>query len=97
MGMRFCRHILNSPRDKNKMLHKPCLLEKVVFWAFKTLLSPSGTGKKTFLSTLNVMISQMVRNECIRFGGHVDIEVSYKIFQLEIPNEAPILLNSPCF
>jgi hypothetical protein len=28
---------------------------------------------------------------------HVDIEVSYKIFQLEILNEAPILLDSPCF
>jgi hypothetical protein len=25
------------------------------------------------------MISQMVRNKCARFGGHVDIEVSYKI------------------
>jgi hypothetical protein len=43
------------------------------------------------------MISQTVRNECARFGGHVDIEVSYKILQLEILNEAPILLNSPCF
>jgi hypothetical protein len=21
-----------------------------------------------------------VRNECVRFGGHVDIEVRYKIF-----------------
>jgi hypothetical protein len=28
---------------------------------------------------LNVMILQTVRNECVRFGGHVDIEVSYKI------------------
>jgi hypothetical protein len=27
------------------------------------------------LSTLNVMILQTVRNECVRFGGHVDIEV----------------------
>jgi hypothetical protein len=24
------------------------------------------------------MISQRVRNECVRFGGHADIEVSYK-------------------
>jgi hypothetical protein len=43
------------------------------------------------------MILQTVRNECVRFGGHVHIEVSYKIFQLEILNEAPILLNPPCF
>jgi hypothetical protein len=28
---------------------------------------------------LDVMILQTVRNECVRFGGHVDIEVSYKI------------------
>jgi hypothetical protein len=44
MGMRFCRRIPNSPKDKNKMSHNPYLLEKVVFWAFKTLLSPFGTG-----------------------------------------------------
>jgi hypothetical protein len=38
----------HSPRDKNKMLHNPCLLEKVVFWAFKTLLYPLGIGEKDF-------------------------------------------------
>jgi hypothetical protein len=97
MGMRFCRHIPNSSTNKNKMSHNPCLLEKVVFRAFETLLSSFGTGKKTFKKNLNVMISQMVRNECIRFGGHADIEVSYKILQLEILNEALILLNPPCF
>jgi hypothetical protein len=97
MGMRFCRHLPNPPRDKKKMSHDPCLLEKVVFWAFKTLLSPFGSGKKTFLSTLNVMISRTVRNECTRFGGHIDIEVSYKVLWLEILNETLILLNSPCF
>jgi hypothetical protein len=43
------------------------------------------------------MILQMVRNEYVRFGGHVDIEVSYKILQLEILKEAPILDTSPCF
>jgi hypothetical protein len=31
------------------------------------------------------MISQIVRNESVRFGRHIDIEVSYKILQLEIP------------
>jgi hypothetical protein len=36
-GMRFCRHVPNSPRDKNKMLHNSCLLEKVVCLAFKIL------------------------------------------------------------
>jgi hypothetical protein len=26
----------------------------------------------------------MVRNECVRFGKHVDIEVNYKILQIKI-------------
>jgi hypothetical protein len=43
------------------------------------------------------MILQMVRNEYVRFGGHVDIEVSYKILQLEVLKEAQILCNFPCF
>ena len=47
-GMRFCKHVHNSPRDKNKMLHNPYLLEKVVFLAFKTLLSSFGIGEKNF-------------------------------------------------
>jgi hypothetical protein len=42
------------------------------------------------------MILQMVRNECVRFGGHVDIEVSYKILQLDVLKETPSLQNPPC-
>jgi hypothetical protein len=34
-----------------------------------------------------------VRNECVRFGGHVDIEVSYKILWLDILKETLILHN----
>jgi hypothetical protein len=30
------------------------------------------------------MILQTVRNECVRFGGHADIEVRYKILQLDV-------------
>jgi hypothetical protein len=56
----------------------------MVFLAFKSLLSPLGAVKKTFLPTLNVMILQTVWNECIRFGGHVDIGVRYKILQLDV-------------
>jgi hypothetical protein len=37
------------------------------------------------------MISQTVRNKCVRFGGHIDIEVSYKILQLDVLKESPIL------
>jgi hypothetical protein len=39
----------------------------------------------------------MVRNESVRFGRHIDIEVSYKTLQLEVPKNAPILQNPPCF
>jgi hypothetical protein len=53
--------------------------KKWFFWASKLCCPLRAQGKKTFLSTLNVMILQTVRNECVRFGGHVDIEVSYKI------------------
>jgi hypothetical protein len=35
----------------------------------------------------------MVRIERARFCGHVDIEVSYKILQLEILNEALIFFT----
>ena len=97
MGMRFCTHIPNLPRDKDKMLHNPCLLEKVVFGLAKLYCPPLAHGKNFFLSTLNVMISQTIRNECTRFGGHVDIEVSCKILWLEIQNDAFILLNSSSF
>jgi hypothetical protein len=93
VGMRFCRHIPNSPKNKNKMSHNSCLLEKVVFLAFAV---PLWYREKTLLSALNVVILQTVKNEYTRFGGHVDREISYKILQLEILNEAPILLNSPC-
>jgi hypothetical protein len=54
-------------------------------------------AKKTFSSTLNVMIWQMVRNESVRFGRHIDIEVSYKILWLEIPKLVLILHYSTCF
>jgi hypothetical protein len=53
--------------------------------------------KKTFSSTLNVMISQMVRNEIVRFGRHIDIEINYKILQLKIPKLILILHYSACF
>jgi hypothetical protein len=42
------------------------------------------------------MILQMVRNEYVRFSGHVEIQVSYKILQFKVPKD-PILQNPPCF
>ena len=31
VDMRFCRYVPNSPRNKKKMLHGSCLLEKLFF------------------------------------------------------------------
>jgi hypothetical protein len=67
------------------------------FWTPKDCCPPFAGAKKTFSSTLNVMISQMVRNESVRFGRHIDIEVSYKILQLEIPKLILILHYLACF
>jgi hypothetical protein len=69
----------------------------MVFLAPKTLLYPLGTEKKTFFSTLNLMILQTVWNECVRFGGHINIQVSYKILRLEVLKKALILHNPTCF
>jgi hypothetical protein len=78
-GHEFCGHVPNSPRNKNPKRLIPYLLEKVVFLDPKRLLSPLDRDKKKNSSTLNVVVSQMVRNESARFGRHIDIEVSYKI------------------
>jgi hypothetical protein len=43
------------------------------------------------------MILQIVRNESVRFGRHIDIEVGYKILQLEIPKLILILHYLACF
>jgi hypothetical protein len=39
----------------------------------------------------------MVRNESVRFGRHIDIKISYKILQLEIPKLDQILRYLACF
>jgi hypothetical protein len=80
---------LFSPRNKNPKGHISYLLEKVVFVDPKRLLSPLGKGEEIFFFNLNIMISQMVRNGSVRFGRHIDIEVSYKILRLEVPKMVP--------
>jgi hypothetical protein len=95
--MRFCGHVPNSPRNKNPKRLIPYLFEKVVFLDPKTVLSPFRKGKKNFFFNFECMISQMVRNEIVRFGRHIDIEVSYKILQLEIPKLVLILHYLACF
>jgi hypothetical protein len=43
------------------------------------------------------MISQMARNESVRFGRYIDIEISYKILWLKIPKLVLILHYLACF
>jgi hypothetical protein len=38
-----------------------------------------------------------VKNDCVRFGRHVNTEVSYKISWLDALNKTPTLQNPPCF
>jgi hypothetical protein len=66
-------------------------LKKWFFWTPKDYCPPRTGAKKTFSSTLNVMILQMVRNESVKFGRLIDIEVNYKILRLEIPKLVLIL------
>jgi hypothetical protein len=77
--MRFCGHVPNSPRNKNLKRLILNLLGKSGFFGPQKTTVPLLQGKKNFYLNLNVMISQMVRNESVRFGRHIDIEVSYKI------------------
>jgi hypothetical protein len=95
--MRFCTHVPNSNKNKNMKSSNPYLRSKMVFLASKTLLSLSGTVEFIYLFDFERYNLAMVRNECVRFDGHVDIEVSYKILQLEVLKESPILDTSPCF
>jgi hypothetical protein len=53
--------------------------------------------EKNLFSTLNLVILQMVWNECVRFDGHINMQVSYKILQLEVQKRASILHNQTCF
>jgi hypothetical protein len=79
VDMGFCRHVSNSPRNKNLKSLDSYLIQKMVFTLSKRFAL--GTRKKALSSTLNFMILQIVRNEWIMFGIHVN----YKILQLIVP------------
>jgi hypothetical protein len=64
----------------------------MVFLASKTLLYPLSTW-----IFMNLMILQMLWDECVRFGGHISIQASYKILQLKAQMKSSILHNVPCF
>jgi hypothetical protein len=87
VGMRFWGHVPNSLREAHSLSTL-----KNGFFGLQNSTVPLGCRKKKnfFWSTLNIMILQTMRNECVRFGGHVDIEVNYKIIQLDVVNETLI-------
>jgi hypothetical protein len=60
----------------------------MVFLASEHCCPSWAQWKKTFSSTLNVTILQMVRSEYARFGGHVGVQVSYKILRLEVQKKS---------
>jgi hypothetical protein len=76
-GKRFCEHVPNSPKNKNLKRLIPYLLEKVVFLDPKRLLSPSNMGKENFFFNFECYdLANGKGNESVRFGRHIDIEVS---------------------
>jgi hypothetical protein len=95
--MRFYGHIPNPPRNKNPKRHISYLLENVVFLDPRRLLSPLAVGEKNFFVNFKHYDLTNLKNECVRFGGPVDIEVSYKILRLIVLKETPILYNLSCF
>jgi hypothetical protein len=50
VGMRLCRHVPNSTRNKNMKSLNPYLLQNMFFLDSKTQLYPSDTREKTFIS-----------------------------------------------
>jgi hypothetical protein len=58
-----------------------------LFWPSKLCCIPCAQAKKLYYPPSNLTILQTIRNKCVRFGGHVDIQVSYKILRLEVPKK----------
>ena len=71
--------------------------KKWFFWPPKLWCTPWAQGKKLFLSNLKFYDLANGMNECLRFGGRVNIQVSYKILWLEVPKKTLILYNPICF
>jgi hypothetical protein len=59
------------------------LILLMYIYFFKWFFCPQNTivphehkKKKPFFPTLDVMILQVIRNECVRFGEHKEVQVS---------------------
>jgi hypothetical protein len=93
----FVDMYLTHLRTRKKYCTIHAYSKTLFFWPPKLWCPPLAEGKITYLSTLNFMILQMVKNECVRFCEHVDRHVNYKILRLKVPNNAQNLHNPPCY
>jgi hypothetical protein len=94
MHMIFLVHVPNSPRNKNMKSGNPYLFQNMVFLASETLLYPLGTCRKNFF--FHSEISQSVKNQSLKFGGHVNMKVRSKILRLDVPKKVRTFYNPPC-
>ena len=78
--MKFCGHVPNSYKNKNVKRLIPHVPPKMVFLDSKTLLS----SLNTWVKNEGHFEHYEVKNEYLRFGGHVDIQAKYKILWLEL-------------
>jgi hypothetical protein len=67
------------------------------FFGLQNSVVPLGRREKNLSVDFEYYDLAKVRNEFIRFSGHVDIEVRYKILRLEVLYNVLILHNSTCF
>jgi hypothetical protein len=95
VDIRFCWHVPNSSKNKNL---KSISIPKNGFFGPQNFAIPLEHMEfLNFFPILNLMILQTVWNECVRFDGHINIQVSYKIIRLEVPKKASILHSPTCF
>ena len=95
--IRFWRHVPYLETRIWRCLIFHTYFNKWFFWPSKLCCPLKEQRKKTFLASLNVMILQTLRNECVRFGVYVNIEVSYKILWLEVQKKNPKFAQSTLF
>jgi hypothetical protein len=97
VDMRFSWHVPNSPRNKNLKPLNPYLLYKMLFFGPQNSAILLEHREKTFFFQIWTLWSCKRYGMNVRFGGHINIQVSYKIFQLEVQKKTSILHNMPCF
>jgi hypothetical protein len=94
---KFGGHVPNSSIYKKMKFLSPYCMKKMHLWAFQPWLYPSGTYEKHYFFISNVIISQTVYIGCLQICRHVDIQVRYKILQLDVRITSSQSLNTFIF